>query len=506
MSAAAQGQPAPRRIVVVGAGMVAARFVEELEASAVPGTFVVTVLGAEPHAPYNRLLLSEVIAGRANINALTLPAGSGAARMRTDTPVVAIDRAAQAVTDADGIVHGYDHLVLATGAEPRIPLPDTQLRGVRTLRTLDDCRDLVAAARPGRRIAVLGGGLLGVELACGLAHRGADVTVLHRTASLMDRQLDRAAAQVLADSLRVRGIGVLLEVDVVDVVGHGGAVCGLRSVDGTVLPTDLVVACAGVVPRVELACAAGLPVEHGIVVGADLCSPADPAIAAIGDCAQEEGRWTGLLAPGWDQARRLAHTLAGRAVAPAPSADGVVTLKARGLSVVSLGTAGAGRTITLSDPAAGRHVSVEVESERIVAATCIGAPGVAANLTAAFEHRTPIPADPSHLLFTQVPGAAAPERSNLATMPGGATVCRCNGVTKRDIVAAHGAGDRDVAAVAARTRATTGCGGCKSAVEGLLAWMEQVDPPSDARPSGRSTRVVGDASAGSAAHPSEHAR
>lgn len=510
MSGGTSGDSNAHRVVVVGHGMVAARFVEELQTLAAPGAVAVTVLGAEPHLPYNRLLLSEVIAGRANINALTLPAASEPVVVRTDTTVVSIDRAAKAVTDADGVVHDYDTLVLATGAEPRVPLPTDDLRGVRTLRTIDDCRDLVAAARPGRRITVLGGGLLGIELACGLAHRGAEVTVVHRTPTLMDRQLDAAAARVLADSLRAQGIGVLLDVEVIDVVGHDGAVCGLRTAAGAVLPTDLVVASAGVVPRTELACAAGLPVEHGIVVGADLRSPEDPAVAAIGDCAQEEGRWTGLLAPGWEQARRLAHELAGRPVRASGSADGVVTLKARGLSVVTMGTAGAGRTVTLSDAGAGRHVSVEVAADRVVAATCIGAPDLAADLTAAFERRTPTPKDPTHLLFAELPtGTGAgqgADRTNLATMPGNATVCRCNGVTKREIVGAHAAGDRDVEAVAARTRATTGCGGCASAVEGLLAWMDEVDPPSDNRPANAtplSTPVAADAHATLGAHPSQ---
>ncbi|GAB3749428.1 FAD-dependent oxidoreductase [Yimella radicis] len=513
MSGDMSGDSNAHRVVVAGHGMVAARFVEELQTLAAPGAVAVTVLGAEPHLPYNRLLLSEVIAGRANINALTLPAASEPVVVRTDTTVVSIDRAAKAVTDADGVVHDYDTLVLATGAEPRVPLPTDDLRGVRTLRTIDDCRDLAAAARPGRRITVLGGGLLGIELACGLAHRGAEVTVVHRTPALMDRQLDAAAAQVLADSLRAQGIGVLLDVEVVDVIGHDGAVCGLRTADGAELPSDLVVASAGVVPRTELACAAGLPVEHGIVVGVDLRSPEDPAVAAIGDCAQEEGRWTGMLAPGWEQARRLAHDLVGRPVRASGSADAVVTLKARGLSVVTMGAAGgaggAGRTVTLSDPGAGRHVSVEVAADRVVAATCIGAPDLAADLTAAFERRTPTPKDPTHLLFAELPtGTGAgqgADRTNLATMPGNATVCRCNGVTKREIVGAHAAGDRDVEAVAARTRATTGCGGCASAVGGLLAWMEEVDPPSDTRPANAtplSTPAAADAHATLGAHPS----
>lgn len=465
------------RVVVVGHGMVAARFVEDLLGFAEPGAFAVTVLGAEPHLPYNRLLLSEVIAGRAKLGGLQLPSGGEDVRVLTDTEVIGIDRDRRVVLDRQGLGYGYDTLVLATGASPRMPLPDKGLRGVRSLRTLDDCRDLLAAARPHARIAVLGGGLLGVELAAGLAFRGAAVTLVHRTATLLDRQLSGDAAEVLAAGLRAQGIEVLLETEIVGTVGHDGALTALRAADGALVPADLVVVSAGVAARTELALAAGLPVARGIVVGSDLRSPADPSIAAIGDCAEEQGNWTGLLAPGWDQARRLARSLTGRHPQPPASVDPVVTLKARGLSVVTMGTPGVGRTITLSDPAAGRHLSVEVDGDRLTAATCVGAPKVAANLAAAFDRGTPVPADPAFLLLPELAGAVTAAAPSPATMPGGTTVCRCNGVTKRQIVQAHAAGDRDLGSVAERTRATTGCGGCTSVVAGLLAWMDEVDPP-----------------------------
>ena len=215
--------------------------------------------------------------------------------------------------------------------------------------------------------------------------------------------------------------------------------------------------------------------DRGIVVDEDLAT-ADPRIFAVGDCAQPPSGMTGLLAPGWRQAEELAAHLTQRGVADSPLSPEVVKLKAAGIDLVTMGvragTAGEGhRVISLSDPASGRYVEVVVAGEDLVGVTCVGMPELSPSLTVHFERHTPLPADPFTLL--------APEPKAEATspfqMPGSTTVCRCNTVTKNDIVHAWEGGADSVQKVASATRATTGCGGCTEAVCGLVDWLNASD-------------------------------
>ncbi len=487
-----------RRIVVVGHGMVAARLLDELgrlTADRSESPLHVTVIGDEPHRPYNRLLLSEVIAGRADLGRLTLPAPATSSgmtvRVLRGTRATELDRSRCVVICDDGSEYPYDTVVLATGAAARPPLPGTEPQGVRVLRTIDDCRELLAACSYPRRVTVVGAGLLGVEIACGLAARGADVHLLHRGGQVMDRQLPVEAAKVAAATLADAGIGVLTDAHLESVRYDGERLVGVRLRDGREIPSGLVVASVGVAARTEIAVRAGLPVRTGVLVTDALRSPADPRVAAIGDCAEPPSGCTGLLAPGWAQADQLARELAGRtetqATASARHTSAVVKLKAVGLDVVTIGgdpdPPAQARTVTLSDPEGHRYVRVSVSGQRVVAACCVGAKRVAADLTAAYERQTPVPDDPALLLLDGLPSATVPATDDPTTMPSRATVCRCNGVTKKDVVDAHLAGARDLTEVAAKTRATTGCGGCTEVVCGLLAWMDDVSPAKDvARP------------------------
>lgn len=480
------GSSSPHRVVVVGHGMVAARFVDDLVTmSAATGVAVeITVLGEEPHPAYNRLMLSEVVAGRARLDALQLPQHDGHVMVRTGVAVTSIDRLAHEVVDDGGERTAYDTLVLATGAAARMPFDRAGIHGVRALRTVDDCEELLAAAAQVDQVTVVGGGLLGIELACGLRARDVHVTLVHRSGHVMDRQLDAISGQVVQETLRRAGIQVVTDASVAELMASDGRLSGVRLSDGRRVPTGLLVVSAGAVPRDELARAAGLPVDQGVLVGDDLRSLGDPHIAAIGDCARTPSGWTGLLAPGWLQAAALASRIAGARSSEPPNRTDVVKLKAVGLSVVTLGALDpAHRVVQLSDASAGRCLTVAVHQGRVTGAICVGDPAVAADLTVAFERGSAIPLDPAHLLIQGV-GPTATAAPSPQHMPAAATVCRCNGVTKKDIVGAITGGARDVAQVAARTRATTGCGGCRDAVCGLLAWMDEVDPPADGAASG----------------------
>jgi assimilatory nitrate reductase electron transfer subunit len=321
-----------QRVVVVGGGMAAARLTQQLGGAA-HSDVDLTVLGEEPHAPYNRVLLADVLAGQYAPEVIALPAGDGdAARARWIRGVraVRVDRTERRVICDDGSEFAYDSLVLATGANPVLPplrglfapdgdeLPD----GVRAFRTMDDCLALRDDVHEGLRAVVIGGGLLGVSAARALARRGTQVVLAHQGEHLMERQLDEDAAALLRRHLEEIGVEVHTEcrarglrTQQVDRSGGtsltGRAARTVRAVelaDGYPLEAGLVVLACSVRPRVGLARAAGLEVARGIVVD-DQLRTSDPHVHAIGDCAEHAGVLYGLAGPAQEQADALARVL-----------------------------------------------------------------------------------------------------------------------------------------------------------------------------------------------------
>lgn len=497
------------RLVVVGNGMVGSRFVEDLLAADTTGRYDVTVVGAEACEPYNRVLLSEVVAGKHDLAALTLPTPhSPRLTVLRGEAATHLDREDRAVVTADGRRLRYDRLVLATGSAARVPpLPglrgddhphshhgdDHLAVGVHALRTIDDAREVVAATLNATRAVVLGAGVLGMEAACGLARRGVAVTVVHPATTLMERQLDAEAGRVVELAMARLGIDQRVGVGATRAVVDAGRLTGLRLDDGELVPADLLVLATGTVPSTALAASAGLRVDRGVVVDDDLRCPDDHRVFAIGDCAQPPEGGSGLVAQGWEQSRRLAaHLCRGSVDAPVPAAarhsstsgSDVVRLKAHGLDVVTMGVCGsaraddpAQRTLRLSDPDVGRHVEVVVSGDRLVGATCVGAGAVAADLVTTYTRRTPVPADPAYLLLPALTPHRAGAATSPAAMPDDTTVCRCNGVTKADIAACVEGGASTVDEVATTSRATTGCGGCRDDVCALVEWLTPASSP-----------------------------
>lgn len=463
------------QLVIVGAGMVGHRVAEEIAGDS---RFEVHLIGDEEYEPYNRILLSEVLAGRADLTALTLPTPHASVRVRRGVSAVGIDRDAQTVLLADGTSVCYDKLVLATGARAFIPSVEgleTDPKHVHVLRTWDDCRDVTARAVNAKHAVVVGGGLLGLEAAGGLRRRGVPVTVLDLADHPMATQLDEAPAAALTSALRSLDIDVRLGVSVAEVISAYGETVAVRLTDNSVLAADLLLLSCGIRAQIGLAESAGLPVDRGILVDEDLAT-ADPRIFAIGDCAQTPSGMTGLVAPGWRQAEELAARLTQRDLALGESTSEVVRLKAAGIDLVTMGrrasAAGAGhRVITLSDPTSGRHVELVLSEDELVGVTCVGMPELSPALTVHFERGTPLPVDPLSLLAPE----ATAEAVSPFHMPGSTTICRCNTVSKNDVVQAWEDGADSVQKVATATRATTGCGGCTEAVCGLVDWLNTSD-------------------------------
>ncbi len=362
-------------LVVIGNGMAAARFVEELDATA-RGRFAVAVIGAEPHLAYNRVLLSSVLAGEVEPDEIELR-NADWWRARGVTLLYgksanAIDLDRRKVRLEDGAEIGFSRLVLATGSTPiRLPIPGATLAGVSTFRDLGDVEKIAASGNAECRVVVIGGGLLGLEAAYGLAKRGAKVTLLHLMPHLMERQLDAAAAALLKRSLEAMSIEVVCEADTAAIEGEH--VTGVRLKGGRVFDADAVVMALGVRPNVELARAAGVAVNRGIVVDDGLETSA-AGIFAIGECAEHRGVCYGLVEPAYEQARVLAKNLAGKP-ARYEGSTLATNLKVSGVSVFSAGefaVAGEAENIVLSDPSAGLYKRLVLQNNRLIGAVLIG--------------------------------------------------------------------------------------------------------------------------------------
>ncbi len=308
-------------VVVVGAGHAGGSAVALLRQYGWKGA--ITLIGEEPLPPYQRPPLSKAwLKGEADGDSLALrPAQfypDQDIALRLSTRVATIDRAARMVGLADGETLAYDHLILGLGSRARrIPLPGVELDGVLELRTAADADRLKAALGPGKRIAIIGGGYIGLEAAASARALGADAVILERE----DRVLARVACPALSDFFhgyhRARGVNFELGCRI-DALEGEGAVSGVRLSDGRVLACDAVLMGVGAVANDELARAAGLACDNGIVV--DLAArTADPAIFAIGDCARRPlphyGRdWRLESVPNaLEQAKQAAATICGRA-------------------------------------------------------------------------------------------------------------------------------------------------------------------------------------------------
>jgi nitrite reductase (NADH) large subunit len=439
------------RIVVIGNGMAGARVVEELLARPGAERLRISVFGAEPIGGYNRLLLSDLLAGARTLDQIVLNPVEWYAQhgveLHTGVTVARIDHG---TVLAAGARYAYDTLVIAAGSRPALPPLDGAPRPhVFGFRTLDDCTAILRHAQSARRAAVVGGGLLGLEVGRALMARGLDVEILQRAPRLMNQQLDHEPAALLHASVEALGMRVRLSASPVAVDAQA-----LVLADGARVACDLVVFATGARPNVELAARAGLRVEHGIVV--DDAMRARQNIYALGDCAQHRGIVHGLLAPAWNQAAVVADQIAGipssyRGTRPATK------LKVSGVELATMGVAKPAEgdeVVRYSEPRRGVYKHLIVRDDRLAGATLLGDVRRAGPLMHALDSGSPLPPDRAELLFD------LGREPTLADLPASAQICDCNAVTKGEIQACAAAGQD----IALTTRAGTGCGGCRDHV------------------------------------------
>lgn len=467
-----------QRLVVIGNGMAGARAVEEILARGGADRFHITMFGSEPYGNYNRILLSNVLNGSQPpeeifINTLAWYEQNGIT-LHAGVPVAQIDRAAREVVAADGRREPYDLLLIATGSHAFVPPiehlrgPDGSLRaGAFVFRTLDDCQQIASYAQRSQRAAVLGGGLLGLEAARGLLNYGCEVHVIQLMPYLMEQQLDDTSGQLLRQIMEAMGIRVHCSASTTAVLGEE-RLTGLRFKDGSELACDMLVISAGIKANADLARQCGLAIERGIVVD-DQMRTSDPAIYAVGECAQHAGVVYGLVAPIWDQVRVLADHLTERDRDAAYRSSKLSTkLKVMGVELASMGRVNPqdehDEVVVFTQPKRGIYKKLVIRDDRLAGAVLLGDTSKASHLIQFFERGAPLPDERAALLFDIGPAAAQSD----ADLPDDAQICNCNGVCKGAIRASVQSGKRSPKAVMEATRAGLGCGACKPRVIQLV--------------------------------------
>jgi nitrite reductase (NADH) large subunit len=363
-------------LVVVGNGMAAVRLVDELAKLAL-GRYAIAVIGAEPRLAYNRVLLSSVLAGETAPHDIELkPAAWWRDRgvtLKYGCVATEIDVGRRELKIAHEESIAFSRLVLATGSTPlRLSVAGADLAGVHTFRDSRDVDLLLTLAAQKKRVVVVGGGLLGLEAAYGLAKAGASVTLIHLMDRLMERQLDAPAAELLKTLVERKGIRIWLNANTARIAGET-RVEGIELTDGRRIDADAVIFAAGIRPNIALAKDAGIAVNRGIVVDDHLQARA-PDVFALGECAEHRGICYGLVEPAYEQARVLAQHLAGGTAAYGGSVV-ATNLKVSGVAVFSAGDfvgAEGSESIVLSDLRHGTYKKLVIADGRLTGAVLVG--------------------------------------------------------------------------------------------------------------------------------------
>ncbi len=466
------------KLVVVGNGMAGMRVVEELLKIA-PDLYDITVFGDEPYPNYNRIMLSPVLANEQTIDDIILNSREWYAEnninLYTSARINKIDRKARIVYAEDGTSAEYDRLLIATGSKPfMLPIPGSDLQGVIGYRDIKDTNDMIETAKKYKHAVVIGGGLLGLEAANGLKIQGMDVTVIHRSGWLLERQLDKTAAVMLQKSLEAKGLNFLLEKDTELLTGKDGRVTGVKFRDGQEIPADLVVMAVGIRPNYALAESAGIYCNKGIVVN-DTMQTYDPRVYAVGECVTHRGISYGLVAPLFEMAKVCATHLANFGIGLYKGSVTSTKLKVTGLDLFSAGDfTGNDETeeIVLHDAVGGVYKKLVIKDDKIIGAVLYGDTTDGAWYFQMLRDGKAIHEIRDHLMFGQDSlGNTGHQGQNMAaTMSDEMEVCGCNGVCKGTIVKAiQEKGLFTIDDVKKQTKAGSSCGSCTGLVEQILA-------------------------------------
>ncbi len=460
-----------KKLCVIGNGMGTCRLLDELVRRDATNKYEITVFGEERGGAYNRIMLGRVLAGESPDSIVTKTPewyDAHGIRLIHGTRVLRLDTLRKVVETADGQKRRYDVAILATGSQPLVPPlegmrgEDGELRdGVFVYRTIADCIRMREYTRSGDGAVVVGGGLLGLEAAKVLSDMGLHVTVVQSSKILMNAQLDEIGGEMLGRQIERHGIFTRTGRTVESIYGDE-RVTGVVLDDGTTLSTDLVVLACGVRPRIDLARAAELPVNKGILVNDTLATEV-PGVYAFGECAEHRGRTYGIVTPVWEQAAVLAAVLTGAQPQERYRGSKLYTrLKVAGVDVASMGTLEPelehDQVLQIVEERRDSYRKLIIRDRQLVGAMLVGNTAATATLVQMFDRGDQIPDDPLELLCQLRASVPTGERM----------VCNCNKVTEQSLCEAIAAGADSPEALGDATRAGTGCGSCKGDLKQLL--------------------------------------
>ncbi|WP_020619434.1 nitrite reductase large subunit NirB [Paenibacillus daejeonensis] len=464
-----------KKLVMIGNGMAGVSFLEQL-LKLNPHKYEITVIGAEPHPNYNRIMLSSVLAGDVSMKDIVLNDWDwyrdNLIQLHAGHTVTTLDTTSRQVKTDKGLTVPYDELVIATGSQPfMLPLPGADKEGVIAFRDMKDCETMIETAKSYKKAVVIGGGLLGIEAARGLLNLGMEVHVVHIFKYLMERQLDEAASHMLQEELEGQGMKFLLEKQSDTILGKK-RVTGLSFKDGSHVDADLIVMAVGIRPNVQLAKDGGVEVGRGIVVD-DSMQTSVSGIYSLGECAEHRGIAYGLVAPLYEQGAILAKQLAGVEHEGYQGSVLSTKLKVSGVNVFSAGrfmSEPGTKSLRVQDDLDGVYKKVVFQEGKVIGAVLFGDTSEGSRLFSLIRKGEDFAGREKEVLFGPSGGGGAMSNEDLVqAMSGDEIVCGCNGVTKDTIVESiEEKGCVSINEIKACTKASGSCGGCKPLVEAIL--------------------------------------
>jgi len=472
-----------KKIIIVGNGMVGYKFCEKFVAQEHSKNFEITVFGEEPRPAYDRVHLSEFFENQ-DAKALEMAPAEwykeNGVTLVVGERVSDIDRNNKTIATSKDRGFSYDYLVLATGSSAFVPpIKGVEKEGVFVYRTIEDLEDMLAyaekikAKKPNARGAILGGGLLGLEAGKAVMDMGLEPHIVEFASKLMPRQLDSRSSQVLQLKLESIGLNIHLNKATNQILGNG-AITGMEFGEDDALDVDMLVISAGIRPRDELGKTSGLEMgaRGGIVVD-NRMRTSDKNIFAIGEVALYNQMIYGLVAPGYDMATIAVNQILGEDSMMAENIDMSTKLKLIGVDVASFGEpfmpASKGHSVIFENKTQHlyKRINVSLDGKKLLGGILIGDATDYNMLHQVYLNEMAIPEDAAQLILPASDGGSS--FGSVLDLPDTAQVCSCESLSKGEICCSITEdGCNNLSEVISKTKATTGCGGCKPMVVDLV--------------------------------------
>ena len=463
------------KLVVIGNGMSGLRTIEDL-LEIEKNKYDITVYGDEPYVNYNRIMLSYILSQEKSFEDTIINHQSwydeNSIILHKGDKVISIDKENKTITSQSGKTETYDKLLIATGSKPFVPKTfGSNLKNVIAFRTKFDVDTIIDTIDKTKSAVVVGGGLLGLEAAYGIAMHGIKTILVHRSGSILSQQLDSTGGRLLQKNLESYGIEFKLNTTVTEILGKG-SVEKVNFSDGTLVDSNIVVFATGIIPNTDLALDASLSCKKGILVD-DYLTTSDDSIFAIGECVEHNGNTYGLVAPLYEQAKVLAKKLAGKQTAPYSGSTLSTRLKISGVDLFSAGDYMGDETtedLILLDEKVGVYKKLVIYENRIIGVVLYGDTADASWYLKLLKEETDISDLRTKILFGKSAlGDSGHGGNDVNSMSDDEEVCGCNGICKGDIVNAIKDKDlKSLSDVKSCTKAGASCGSCIGLVEQIL--------------------------------------